>query len=890
MAAISSHDTFITKPFCCMHRYLGQLLLIFISSLAYGQQQELSSGWKCFRASVVNQPGERVSLPFFKIEGWMDARVPGTVLAAQLQNGQIPDPAYGLNNQSIPDIYTTGRDYYTYWFVKDFTEKRTTADERILLHLRGVNYSYDVYLNGTKVNKERAYGMFLRRTFDITNLLSADGRNRLAVIVFPPDSVGNPNGGQGGDGTIAHGVTNQFVAGWDWIQPIRDRNTGIWDKVFIEHTGPVAVSNACITTQVPGKRVNYGRQEPATVNVSTELTNRTTATITGTLLCEVEGRKQEMPATVAANTTITVALPAMVISNPRLWWPNGYGNPNLYKMTVRFIPKDGGTPSTATQPFGIREITGIWNSHTSSREINVNGQRVFVKGANWIMADAMLRNSSDRYDAEVRLHQGMNINMIRVWGGGITERPEFYDACDKYGIMVMQDLWITGDCNGRWYDPFKKDDTTTRRKYPDDHGLFIRSAEDNVKMLRNHPSLAIWCGGNEIKPPADILAALRDTLLPALDGERIFFASSNDDSMSLDSHDGPYTIQTSKFFWQHRSYPFNSEIGSVGVGDYESLKRFIPASHMVPPYYDIVAKKWIADTVWKYHKYCSYDSSIEAYGHPRDVEDFARKAQLVNYDQYRSLMESFKAHMWDWYTGVMVWKTQNPWTAMVGQMYDVYLDANAGMYGLRTANKTLHAMYDPVTGNVIVSNEESEMHSKLNVIATAYTNTGNAIPIFKQAISLEPGSVQVVKTVKQVIDSLATQEGVFLQLSLAEGKNVLDGNFYWLPDAKGQYSGLQRMAAAKPHIEAKLLKGGQAAINVYCPVGSPICFFTRASVVDATTRERILPAFATENYCTVLPGETVSLTITINEKEGTRPLAICIEGWNTAKHYIPLKK
>ena len=99
------------------------------------------------------------------------------------------------------------------------------------------------------------------------------------------------------------------------------------------------------------------------------------------------------------------------------------------------------------------EIQTRWNEHTQSREVYVNGQRIFIKGGDWIASDALLRLSPQRYDAEVRFHRDMNLNLIRVWGGGITERPEFYDACDRYGILVFQDFWMSGDCNGKWVDP-----------------------------------------------------------------------------------------------------------------------------------------------------------------------------------------------------------------------------------------------------------------------------------------------------------------------------------------------------------------------------------------------------------------------------------------------------
>ena len=148
----------------------------------------------------------------------------------------MPDPFFGMNNELIPDIYKTGRAYYTYWFMKDFTEPFPTHGNGVWLNFRGINYSADIFLNGHKLTDSPAKGMFLRKEYNITSFLNKNGKNRLAIIVYPPDPVGNPNGGQGGDGEIARNVTHQYVTGWDWIQPVRDRNTGIWDQVTIKRT------------------------------------------------------------------------------------------------------------------------------------------------------------------------------------------------------------------------------------------------------------------------------------------------------------------------------------------------------------------------------------------------------------------------------------------------------------------------------------------------------------------------------------------------------------------------------------------------------------------------------------------------------------------------------
>ncbi len=732
--------------------------------------------------------------------------------------------------------------------------------------------------------------MFLRQSYDITSFLSKDGYNRLAVIVYPPDPVGNPNGGQGGDGVIAHSVTNQYVAGWDWIQPIHDRNTGIWDKVFIRKTKQVHVENTHVVTLVPGKRNTDGKQAPATIKVTTEVENPDTGEIEGVVQFELEGKKMSVKVKLAPQTMELVEFPPLTLDSPRLWWPNGYGPQNLYNLKVKFLIN--GTTVSDEEPvqFGVRELKAVWNTKTNSREIRVNGQKIFIKGGNWILSDAMLRFSKERYDAEIRFHRDMNLNLIRVWGGGITERPEFYDACDRYGLLVMQDFWVSGDCNGRWYDPLKLEDTLARRKYPDDHALFLESLEDQIKMLRNHPSLAIWCGGNEIRPPADVLVPLRDSLLPALDGTRFFFEYSNDDSMSLHSGDGPYTLQPDKSFWEKRSFPFNSEVGSVGIGDYESLQRFIPKADLVPPYFNPSTGKWVVDSVWQYHKYSCYDSAVEAYGHPEDIEDFATKAQLVNYNQYRALMEGFTAHMWDWYTGVIIWKTQNPWTAMVGQMYDVYLDPNASLYGLSEGAKPLHIMYDPIHKSAIVANNK---FNSARIICWAGICRSSDYFLTKSETKWVSAQSCVAVHVFGSSAHLNKEDenaGVFLVLHLVDSiTGYFDENIYALPDSSGSYSWLNRIEQADIIASAYYNNDSVITVTIKNNDSNPLAFFNRISLVDKKTKKRILPVFYNNNYISVPPGEVKTVRVSFSKQQGVEPM-VCVEGWNVDEIYLEIKK
>ncbi len=859
--------------------------------LAAQKKYELNTGWKCSPVGNVREQGERISSVDYTLINWEPAVVPGTVLTTQLANEKIPDPFIGMNNKKIPDIYDTGSDYYTYWFVKEFTET-VAPGEQVWLQMRGVNYSSDIYLNGKKLNDTTHKGMFLRQNYNITSRLRKDGKNRLAVIVYPPDPVGEANGGQGGDGTIAKNVSHQYVAGWDWIQPVRDRNTGIWDKVIIEKTGIVNIMNPHVVTLVPGRRKPSGSQDPAILKVSAELENTASTAVTGVLRYRIDGKIISKSVTLKPKSRTDIQLPDYKLNNPRLWWPNGYGEAYLYPVAMEFLA-GGKVSDRDSLKIGVREVQANWNSTTRSKEIRVNGQPVFIKGGNWIISDAMLRFSETRYDAEIRFHRDMNLNLIRIWGGAISERPEFYEACDRYGLLVMQDFWGSGDCNGRWVDPKKKEDQWTRRKYPDDHGLFLKSAADQIKMIRNHASLAMWCGGNEITLPQDIQTSLRDSILPKLDGTRWFVDYSNSDDMSFNflggNGDGPYGIQNTKTFFNHRTWPFNSEIGSVGTGDFASLERFIPEANLVPPVYSSENRRETVDSVWEYHKYIGYNSQVDTYGKTTDLKDWAKKVQLVNYDQYRSLMEGFSAHMWEWYTGVIIWKTQNPWTALRGQMYDYYLDPNACLYGLKQGGAALNFFYNPADTSLHLINNSFVHQYDLMLVMSMYDKDGKERSLGQVFAEIGPSVTRKVMGLQRAIRQASKEEGVFLCLKILNtDKKILSQNLYWLPDEKGNYTGLNKMPEVKAEITATEHSKGKVALTVKVPEGGPIAFFNRFSIVDEESKKRILPVFYEDNYISVLPGQSRTVFMEYNAASGDR-MMVEIEGWNLKQQFIPIK-
>ena len=850
----------------------GQALLVIPEP---GEKTLIHSDWYARKANEVKMDGNRLSAVPLDKTGWLPARVPGTVLTTLLENGLYPAPEFGLNNNLIPDIHEVGNDFYTYWFTRQFTIDALPEGRNVWLNFRGINYKAEIFLNGKRINRNTHEGMFLRKTFNITPYLRTDAPNVLAVLVYPPTHVGNPNGGQGGDGQIARNNTMQYTPGWDWIQPVRDRNTGIWDEVSITTTGPVCLSFPYVVTKVPGVRDPETKtQKEAFVNTSVELENTGSTSLKGLLVCETNGTRLTQPVTLSPFEKKTVSLNPLAVKNPRLWWPNGIGEQPLYDMNLSF--EIGNQVSDRERlRYGIREITSDKCPDNGGRRFFVNGQKIYVTGGNYINSDWLLRLSPERYRDEVRFHAEMNLRMIRVWGGALVERPEFYNACDEFGILVFQDLWGSGDCNGAWEDPTKMDSRERRWEYPDNHDLFIASVEDQVKMIRNHPSLCFWCGANEWPLAKDIDQCLRKEVFPQLDPERLFVSFSTDTLFTRnylgDNGDGPYGIQEPEWFFSFRSHPFNPEAGSVGSPEVESMREMMTEQDLA----GFPRKGFTRNYTWRYHKDLGYGDHLERYGEVKDIETYCKYAQVVNYDQYRSFMEGWASHMWDWYTGILIWKTQNPWTSLRGQMYDWSLDVNASLYGTRKGCEPLHAYYNPVTRKAGLLNTTLKDYTDLSIVARIYNLEG------KLLWEKETRASAKANTVQELLD-IPVPEGIkgayFLRLAL----NADVPNIYWLTTEPKDYTSLSQLPKSRPDIKTDIKKEGSNFVGtVRLSADSQISFFNRIKVFDRETGKRILPVHYSDNYITLMPGDQQEISLEFPANLPEERIQIVVDSYNS---------
>ncbi len=327
------------------------LFAIFIPACLLAQSKPETKtihGWQMQDSAKVTDAASIISTASFHPQGWYAATVPGTVLTTLVNDGVYPEPLYGENMRAIPESLNKT----SYWYRTTFTVPAAYKGRHTWLHFGGINYTAQIWVNGHKAGTMR--GAFIRGDFDISEFVKPGRRAVLAVLVAPQPHPGVPhehtiaNGvGQNGGETAIDGPTFLSTIGWDWLPAVRDRDTGIWLPVTMDATGPVVVKDPFVTADLAASH------ESADLHISTTLANKSPKPVTGSLTGIIQLQNAEnqnapgdeitfhKPVTIAANGTEAIVLdsqstPELHFSNPKLWWPNGYGPQNLYTLTLRF--------------------------------------------------------------------------------------------------------------------------------------------------------------------------------------------------------------------------------------------------------------------------------------------------------------------------------------------------------------------------------------------------------------------------------------------------------------------------------------------------------------------------------------------------------------------------
>ncbi len=906
---------------------------------------QISGGWRMIPAQHLKAEGGQISQRGFSTQGWYAAAVPGTVLTTLVERGVYPNPYFGLNNLAIPETLNK----QSYWYRTEFTAPATGRDKWILT-FEGINYKAEVWLNGRRLGEIK--GAFLRGTFDVTGTLQRGKTNVLAVEVSPPPHPGVPQeqsikGGPGANGGMMclDGPTFVATEGWDWIPAIRDRDTGIWQPIMLRATNSLKIGDPQVVTTLP-----LPSTSSADVDIVVPISNGEDRAVHARLTAAFEGVtvKKEVYLQPGANAVkLTAAeFSQLEVRNPRLWWPNGYGPANLYHLRLT-VAVGGQVSDMEKLRFGIREIsyelslldptghlvrdefspttayeagqTGmlIGDTHGEIRDIpaadplpadepaswkagwhswvqsltsagahspaispssdegtapylvlKVNGVRIAARGGNWGMDDAMKNVSRAHLEPYFRLHHDAGENIIRNWVGQSTEET-FYELADEYGFLVWNDFW---------------ESTENYNIEAEDPALFLQNARDVILRFRNHPSIVVWCGRNEGVPQPIINQGL-DDLIRTLDGTRYYSPSSN--AVNLQGS-GPYKYQDPRLYYTTLNHGFSVETGTPSMSTLESFEAWTAKPDW-----------WPMDDVWAYHDWHfrgngdthPFMAEMETeFGAPTSLEDFERKAQMLDYVNYRAIFEGMNAHLWRPNSGRLLWMTQPAWPSNMWEVLSYDYDTQSSYFGEKKALQPVHIQLDLATDAVDVVNTTRSAKASLLAVADIYSLTNQLLLHQERLLRVEADSETSAMGLN--LTSVDKDAVVLVELKLKDASgHVVSSNLYWVGGDDRDLRQLTLLPDAVISSTAALSRQGKwIRVTVRLKnTGSDVALQNKLTLLDSATGKRILPAFYTDNYVSLLPGESESVEVeyAADTADGRAP-TLTLRGFNLPQRSIAI--
>ena len=855
------------------------LLCALRPAAASPHEIKLSADWLIQSADKAGADGGAVSAASFRPAGWNRASVPSTVLGALADNGTYGDVLAGKNL----DLVSTAPFAGAWWYRTEFRLSPAPGLSRTRLAFDGINYRANIWLNGRKAaGADAVQGPFRRFEFDVTDFVSADEKNTLAVEVFPP-KPGEP-----------------AIGFADWNPAPADASMGLWRGVRVLRSGPVSLHDPYVKTEV-----DTATLKTAELTITVEARNDTAAPVSGEVSGEIGPLHFSRKVELAAGQSALVGFapedyPQLSLKNPRLWWPHDFGKPELYALKLKF--KTGGTVSDSRSlRFGVRQVSAYMTPE-GHRGFRINGRPILVRGGGWT-DEIFLRQSREKVRSQVAYAEHMGLNAIRLesfWGSD----EELYDACDEAGILLMAG-W---SCQWEWPNYLGKetDPVYGGIRSVEDMRLVARSWKDQIRWLRNHPSLLVWLYGSDMLPRPELEAEYQ-AVLKTDDPSRPFLAAASWSTSTVTGPtgvkmNGPYDYVPPSYWFTDKSrggaFGFNTETGpGPQIPVRESLERMLSKEHLWP-----MDDTWFYHTAGKeFHGLTRYNEAMDArLGKPENLADYERKAQLLNYDGMRAMFEAFNAAKFA-STGVVQWMFNAAWPKLWWQLFDYYLAPTGAFYGARKANAPLHAVYNPSDGGVYLVNRGLAGYKGITV-ELKVLDTASAVRQ-EQAARLDPGPNMSAR--------VAGLGGVnppgktwFIDLRVKDSKGkLLDANFYALssvPDAldeaKADWSvtpvkshgdltelaSLPRVELSEKHHYGAEPGSGRRYVEVELSnPGKLLAFSVELELYRAGTKELLVPVFWDDNFITLLPGEKRILRAYYAARDagGAHPV-LKVRGWN----------
>ncbi len=668
--------------------------------------KNLHEGWKFRQARLTN---------------WYPATVPGVVHTDLLQNKIIEDPFFRLNERGLQWIDKEDWVYETcFTLAADMMRK-----ENMELVFEGLDTYADVYLNDECILK--ANNMFRRWSIPVRQYIREEN-NILKVYFHSPVKIDVPkwdalpyqypaSNDQSENGGLFNKKISIFARkagyhyGWDWGP--RLVTSGIWRPVYIRAWSDLRINDVFIEQ----KEVGAGR---AVIAGHVELdADKDMDGVLVTITDEATGRVLgEWQADLKRGTNrVTVDF---VLHKPKLWWSNGLGEPFLYRFRTDIIA-GGELLDSKTERVGIRSLKVVHQPDKDGHTfyIELNGRPVFAKGANYIPLDNFLpRVTPENYKRTILDAAGVNMNMLRVWGGGIYENDVFYDLCDEHGIMIWQDFMFA--CS----------------MYPAEGALLDnihQEAVDNVKRLRNHACIALWCGNNECqdawlgwgwkreierqnKEYADkIWAQYRQQYHVTLPGVVREYAPGTfywPSSPFAFEGEMSGTTDGDRHYWSvwHGKAPisdydseksrFFSEYGFQSFPEFESVKRYAP----YPEDWDIRSEVMMSHQRGGDHANGLIETYLlNEYKKPRDFRAFLYMNHVLQGDAIKTAIESHRRQM-PYNMGTLFWQHNDCWPVASWASRDYYGRWKAQHYYVRKA-------YDDILISPVVEGDDLKVYA-----------------------------------------------------------------------------------------------------------------------------------------------------------------------------------
>ena len=876
-------------------------------------------------SAIVGDNGAELSSPqYHSSEKWYPAKIPSTVLNTLVNNGVYPDPYQGLNNMLIPDASDSFNVKYNllqyshlgkninpwkkpYWFISQFDLPSTGNNKHFTLILKGINYRAAIWINGKRLaDSSQIAGMFGSYDLNISNYVKTGQKNGIAIKIFPLDYPGEPdteqlkamgpfflNGGPTGD--IGKNVTMLCSVGWDWMPPVRDRNMGIWQPIYIRTTGKVTIEKPKIVTSL-----SLPDTSEAYLSLELKMHNYLRKTSNGEIQVTVSpenfrqkntisfSKKISLPAKKSSTVKLSYEdIKQLIVSSPRLWWPHGYGNPNLYKMQIKYV-QGSEILDSSNLVFGIRTVstTAQRQRGVARRDFFVNGKRIHLIGGAWV-PDMMLNRDSLRNFQELELCRNANNNLIRIWGGGVTPEDPFWDACDRLGLLVWSDFWITGDTQGE----FKGSPD-----YPLDGNIFTKNVISTIYRIRNHPSLLVWTGGNEGHARKDLYFAMRDNVI-SLDGTRPFIPSSSGyahlpsdwpqswpDNMESGVYSGgPYAWKDAKHYFHladtAKDWVFKDETGIPSQPPLSTLSKIISDTTWDKSLPFPLNNSWgyhdAAIGAGQYDKY--YETMVNRYGQPVTKADFSQKMQWMNWIGYQGIFEAAQHRLND-NGGIMLWKLNAAFPSVIWQIYDWYMQPNAGYYAMQNACEPIHIQMNPLDSTIEVFNRSYHPQSHLNAKISIWDMQGNLLETMEfPNIKMDTSSVKNICSIQKLLKKRSSSTLIALRLTNEFGK-IVSRNIYAVAP-KDDFNSMTQMPIANLYVKeiSTLSIDGKTSREYQITNSSKVpAFFVNIRLVQ--NGEELHPALWNRNYISLLPGETQ--IVKVNFSNSNTKVSAELDGWN----------